>query len=42
MELNRKPVSDVKEFEKRWAASEDSAMLRVKRGRAVLFIVIGK
>jgi len=42
MELNRKPVRDTADFVKRWEASGDSAMLRVKRGPGVLFIVVGR
>ena len=42
LELNRKSVASVEDFERRWAASKDSAMLRVKRGPGVLFIVVAK
>ncbi len=42
IELNRKPVQSVKDFEKRWSASGSSAMLRVKRGQGTLFIVVGR
>lgn len=42
IELNRKPVASVEAFERGWVASKDSAMLRVKRGPGVLFIVVAR
>ena len=42
IELNRKPVASVEGFESGWVASKDSAMLRVKRGPGVLFIVVAR
>mgnify|MGYP000347594771 CR=1 FL=1 len=42
IEVNRKPVKSVRDFETLWASSKDRVMLRVKRGRGTMFLMLSK